>query len=245
MTDALIFITGASGGIGEALVQTVPWSGARVVGISRSRPRAGVAEHVEADLADPASWPQVAEAFRKELASFSGERVVLIQAHGTVDPLGFVGEVDDAEYATNVVVNAASPLVLGHLFISAVRDVDATRHLAILTSGAAKSVYPGWASYGASKAAVDQWVRNVGAEQDTRGGVKVLAVGPGTVDTGMQAQLRKASEGDFPKRQKFVDAESEGKLTDPREVAGKLWSLLDRDIENGSVVDLRELDQPE
>ena len=32
--------------------------------------------------------------------------------------------------------------------------------------GAAGNVYEGWTSYGAGKAAVDQWVRTAGAEQE-------------------------------------------------------------------------------
>lgn len=56
-----------------------------------------------------------------------------------------------------------------------------------------------------------------------------------------QEQLRQTSEDDFPKRQKFLDLHEEGKLTDPREVAASIWGLLDRGLDNGSVVDLREL----
>ena len=111
----------------------------------------------------------------------------------------------------------------------------------MFTSGAAKSVYPGWSSYGAGKAAIDQWVRNAGAEQDIRGGVQVLSVAPGTVDTGMQAILRETSVDDFPSRQKFVDLHAAGKLSDPADVARRIWSLLDRGLDNGSVVDLRDL----
>jgi NAD(P)-dependent dehydrogenase (short-subunit alcohol dehydrogenase family) len=102
-------------------------------------------------------------------------------------------------------------------------------------------VYPGWSSYGAAKAAVDQWVRNVGAEQSIRGGVQVLAVAPGTVDTEMQAQLRATSPEDFPSRQKFLDLHAAGKLADADAVARDLWRLLDAGLENGSVVDLRDL----
>ncbi|MBV8996244.1 MAG: SDR family NAD(P)-dependent oxidoreductase, partial [Pseudonocardiales bacterium] len=108
--------------------------------------------------------------------------------------------------------------------------------------GAAKSVYPGWASYGASKAAIDQWVRNVGAEQSQRGGVSVFSVAPGTVDTTMQQQLRNTPEEDFPSRGKFVDARDQGKLSDPEQIADKIWALLDRDLDNGSVLDLRKVD---
>ena len=239
MSASLIWISGASGGIGQALVRTVPWDDARIVGIGRRRP--GDIEHLEADLADPASWPEVGAAFERELAGFSGDRVVFVHAAGTVEPMGFAGEVDTPTYGANVILNSAAPQVLGHLFLAAARSVDARRHLVMLTSGAAKSVYPGWSCYGAGKAAIDQWVRDAGAEQSARGGVQVLAVAPGTVDTGMQAQLREVSEDDFPNRQKFVDLHADGKLSDPETVARDIWSLLDRDLENGSVVDLREL----
>jgi NAD(P)-dependent dehydrogenase (short-subunit alcohol dehydrogenase family) len=239
MTDSLIWISGASGGIGQALSRTVPWGSARVIGISRT-PLAGV-DHVEADLSDPASWAAVEASFREELRDFAGERVVFVHAAGTLDPMGFVGEVDTATYTRNVVLNSASPQVLGQMFVAAVRDIPCRRHLVMMTSGAAKSVYPGWSSYGAAKAGVDQWVRNVGAEQTKRGGVQVLAVAPGTVDTGMQALLRQTSEDDFPSRQKFVDLHAAGKLSDPDAVARDIWGLLDRDLENGTVIDLRDL----
>ncbi len=239
MTDTLIWISGASGGIGQALARTVPWESARIIGISRT-PLEGV-EHLAADLSDPASWPAVGESFRTELEGFEGDRVVFVHAAGTLDPMGFVGEVDTDTYSRNVVLNAASPQVLGQMFVAAARDVAAQRFLVMLTSGAAKSVYPGWSSYGAAKAGVDQWVRNVGAEQSKRGGVQVLAVAPGTVDTGMQALLRQTEERDFPSRQKFVDLHAAGKLADPDAVARDLWSLLDGEQENGAVIDLRDL----
>jgi benzil reductase ((S)-benzoin forming) len=246
VSDAVVWISGASGGIGQALIRTVPWPNARVIGISRS-PAAG-AEHLEADLADPSQWGVVGSSFSRELAGFDGERAVFIHAAGTLDPIGFAGEVDSGAYASNVVLNSAAAQVLGHLFLAAAlapgRAVTATRHLVILTSGAAKSVYPGWSSYGAAKAAVDQWVRNVGAEQSIRGGVQVLAVAPGTVDTDMQAQLRASAPEDFPSRQKFVDLHAAAKLADPEAVGRDLWRLLDAGLENGSVVDLRNLPAP-
>ena len=242
MGESVVWISGASGGIGQALIRTVPWPGTRVIGISR-RPAAG-AEHLKADLADPSEWGIVGSSFARELAGFEGERAVFIHAAGTLEPIGFAGEVDTGAYAANVLLNSAAGQVLGHLFLAAaapVRAAGTTRHLVMLTSGAARSVYPGWSSYGAAKAALDQWVRDVGAEQSIRGGVQVLAVGPGTVDTEMQAQLRATSAEDFPSRQKFLDLHAAGKLADADAVGRDLWRLLDAGLENGSVVDLRDL----
>lgn len=236
---ALVWISGASSGIGKALAANVPWNDARVIDISR-RGAAGL-EHLAADLSDPGTWPAVAQAFRTELAIFEGDRAVFVHAAGTLDPIGFVAEVDPGAYARNVLLNSAAPQVLGQAFVSAAADRPGRRQLVVLTSGAAKSVYPGWASYGAAKAAVDQWVRNVGAEQAIRGGVEVTAIAPGTVDTAMQARIRETPEASFPQRQKFIDLHEGGKLADPEEVARKIWGLLDGTFENGAVVDLRDI----
>ena len=239
MSKTLVWISGASSGIGKALAATVPGEGAKLIDISR-RGLPG-ADHVEADLADPTSWDAVARSFERELRGWSGDRVVFVHAAGMIEPMGFAGEVDTDSYTRNVILNSAASQVLGHAYLAAAKDVEARRQLLMLTSGAAKSVYPGWSSYGAGKAAVDQWVRNVGDEQSRRGGGHVLSIAPGTVDTGMQAQLRETSEDDFPNRQKFVDLHADDKLTDPGAVARDIWTVLDRDIENGSVIDLREL----
>jgi benzil reductase ((S)-benzoin forming) len=238
----LVWISGASSGIGRALVETVPWPSARVIGISR-RPVPGIS-YLAVDLADPASWDEVGASFQRELAGFEGDRVVFVHAAGTLDPIGFAGEVDTAAYARNVLLDSASPQVLGHMFLAAAGPfTEARRHLVMLTSGAARTAYPGWSSYGAAKAAVDQWVRTVGAEQELRGGIQVVAVGPGTVDTGMQNLIRATAEADFPQRQKFLDLHEAGRLAPPAEVAARMWRLLEAagGLANGSVVDLRDL----
>ena len=239
----LVWISGVSKGIGRALAESVPWPAALVIGISRdANESAPVSEHLALDLADPSSWEALGQSFRRELAGFDGDRVAFVHCAGTIDPVGFAADVDPGAYQANVMLNSASPQVLGQLFLAAAAGVgSARRHLVMITSGAARSVYPGWTSYGAAKAAVDQWVRNAGAEQATRGGVEVMAVAPGTVDTGMQARIRATPAEQFTQRQKFVDLYDAGKLASPTEVAAKMWRLLDSGLDNGSVVDLRDL----
>jgi len=243
---SLVWISGVSSGIGRALADSLPWPSVRLIGISRRPPTvppaAGSWEHLALDLGDPRSWDEVDASFRREMARFDGDRAVFIHAAGALDPLGFAAEVDGAAYQSNVLLNSASPQVLGQRFLAAVASHGhVARHLVMITSGAARSVYPGWSSYGAAKAAVDQWVRTAGAEQDLRGGARVLAVAPGTVDTGMQARIRATPAADFPSLQKFVDLHASGRLTPPAEVATRMWRLLDAGLANGSVVDLRDM----
>ena len=238
MSDTLVWISGASSGIGKALAVNLPWDAARVIDISRRG--APDTEHLEADLSDPSSWSTVGESFEQELDGFAGQRVAFVHAAGSVQPIGFAGEVATEDYARNVLLNSAAGQVLGHLFLAAVKDVDAERYLVMVSSGAASLVGAGWSSYGAGKAALDQWVRDVGAEQDIRGGVRVASIAPGVVETDMQAQIRDTDPEDFPKRDKFIELYESGQLRDPNEVAKQLWALMQRGFNNGAVLDLRE-----
>jgi NAD(P)-dependent dehydrogenase (short-subunit alcohol dehydrogenase family) len=235
----LVIVTGASSGIGLALAETVPYDDARVIDVSRRGAKG--CEHVAADLADPTSWPVVVGLFEREVAGFEGDRVVFFHCAGTIQPIGFAGEVDVREYTRNVLLNSAAPQVLGDAFLHATRRTQAECHLIMISSGAAHSVYAGWTSYGAGKAAVDQWVRAAGTEQALRGrGCRVLSVAPGVVATAMQEQIRAMSSVDFPEVAKFVDLHETGALREPKTAAREIWALLERDLANGSVLDLRD-----
>lgn len=240
MTSSLVWISGASRGLGRALADTVPWPDARVIDISRSG--AEGLEHVAADLTDPDGWQAVGESFMHELAGFDGERAVFVNNAGTLDPVGFAGEQDPNRYARQVLLNSAAPQILGDAFIRCVTGRGIDSWLITITSGAATSVYEGWSAYGPAKAAVDHWTRTVGAERDRRGShVRVWAVAPGVVATDMQQTIRDTSEHDFPAVGKFRGLHERGELVDPKDAATRLWALLDRDLDNGAVVDLRDL----
>lgn len=240
MTQALVFVTGGSSGIGAAIARAVPFAKARVLDISR-RGAAGF-ENLPADLSDPASWPAVAELFSRELRGFDGERAVLIHSAGTLDPIGFAGEVDAEAYRRNVLLNSAAPQILGDAFLRAAGGTRARCDLVMIGSGAAHSVYEGWSAYCAGKAAVDHWVRTAGAEQARRGGrCRVISVAPGVVATAMQEEIRRTPARDFPDLARFEALHRDGALRDPERVAVEIWSLLDRDLGNGAVVDLRDL----
>ena len=238
MPERLAIFTGASSGIGLALAETTPWPDTRLFDVSRRG--APGCEHLRADLSDPASWSLVAELFERQVAGFAGDRIVFFHSAGTLTPIGFAGEVDGDAYTRNVLLNSASPQVLGAAFLHAAQRTEARCHLVMIGSGAASSVYEGWTSYGAGKAAADQWVRTAGAEQARRGGrVTVLSIAPGVVATAMQEEIRATSERDFPDVARFVELHEGGDLREPKAVAAEIWSLLDRDLANGSVLDLR------
>jgi benzil reductase ((S)-benzoin forming) len=238
VSGALVFVTGGSSGIGRAMIDALPFAGARVVNFARG-PAPGV-ENVAADLADPASWPRVASVFDAALRDFAGDRVVFIHAAGTLTPIRFAGEGDAAEYTHNVLLNSAAPQVLGDALLRALAQTNAPADLLFIGSGASKSIYEGWSGYCAGKAATDQWTRVVGAEQTRRGARRrIVCVAPGVVATAMQQQIREAPADDFPELARFQALHDDGVLREPAAVARDLWALLERDLPNGAVLDLR------
>ena len=234
----LTVVTGGSSGIGAAIAAHAQRTGSQVVVVSRTP--GGVGAHLAADLTEPAGWDRFRSGLEELLAAGEFTTVRLFHCAGTITPIGFAGDVDAAAYRNNVILNAAAPQIVGDSFLEVVRrhGVDAT--LVMLTSGAARSIYPGWSSYCAGKAAVDHWVRIVGAEQARTRGVKVVAIAPGVVDTPMNEEIRATDESDFPRVGKFQDLHKAGELGDPDEVARRIWTAVES-LDGGAVVDLRDL----
>lgn len=242
MNSSIVWITGASQGLGRALVEQMPFGDATVFDVSR---RGGVpgTTHVGADLADPSGWVAVEAHLRETLANFDGDRVVFVHNAGTIEPMGFAAEVDAEGYRRQVLLNSAAPQVLGQAFLSATAGIGGHVDFVQITSGAATKPYEGWSAYCAGKAAGDHWVRTAGAEQARRGGARLLAIAPGVVDTAMQAHMREQDERDFPAVGKFQDLHAQGQLVGPADAAKRIWGALERDdLATGSVVDLRSLD---
>ncbi|TDX03663.1 NAD(P)-dependent dehydrogenase (short-subunit alcohol dehydrogenase family) [Kribbella sp. VKM Ac-2566] len=237
----LVWISGASAGLGAALAATIPFEGAELIDISRRGGAPGV-QHVAVDLADPKSWAVVEKDFRQRIEAGNPELVVFIHNAGTLTPLGSADHVDTEEYTRNVLLNSAAAQVLGQSFLRAVSGRDCEQHLIMVSSGAANRPHEGESSYCAGKAAIDQWVRTVGLEQQHRSpGCRVISVSPGSIDTDMQAELRAASPDEVPVSDRFREMQALGHLAKPETVARTIWSLLDRDLPSGTVLHVRDV----
>ena len=235
----LAMITGASSGIGAALVSTARAAGATVATTSRRAADGDV--HIALDLAERASWPRFRTWFADQVTD-EVDQVTVVHAAGTVTPVGFMGEVDPQELAAASVLNSVVPQVVGDAALAAIGP-RRTATIMMITSGAATSAYAGIAHYCAGKAAMDQWVRVAGAEQAARGSdTLVWAVAPGVVESSMQEHLRAADPTDFPNTVRHRQLADDEALSTPDEVAEVLWELATaRAHPNGAVLDVRDL----
>lgn len=234
----LAFITGASSGIGQGMATAAATDGATVATVSR---RAGPGIHHAADLSEPAAWPATVRWFQSVIDAEEPDWVAFAHCAATLTPIGFAADVDADAYGRNVVLNSASPQVLGAGFLKAAARAGLPGSVMQISSGAASKPYPGWSSYCAAKAAVDQWARVANQEERDAGRpMRVMSVAPGVVATDMQTEIRNASPEQFPHVERFHALARDGDLADPSVVGEQLWRILVADEDRADpVFDLR------
>jgi short-subunit dehydrogenase len=224
--QTVVWITGATSGLGAGLASTVPFPAARIVNIAR-RPRPGL-ENLIADLSDPGQWPVVRDHLHHDLRAFEGCRALIVHNAAVVHEVGDAGTLDPAAHDRQAILNAAAPLVLGEAFLAACPpNLDAG--LVMISSSAASEIYPNRASYSAGKASLEQWIKVVHAERAaTRSGPWVLAVRPGTVDSPAVRSGAAADPAVFPAAAGLRRAYELGLVQSPEEVGRAIWRLVPR-----------------
>jgi benzil reductase ((S)-benzoin forming) len=224
MPSTIVWISGATEGLGRSLARTCPYGDARIVNLSRRRhPEL---ETVQFDLTDPVTWTAVAAHFEQELASFAGERAIFVQNAYYNGQAGFVGEVDAGVVSAEAIGNAAAPLVLADAFVRAVRP-GYESGLVLLSSAAARVPFEGRAVYAAAKAGIEQFARVLCRERRLRGrGPWVVAVRPGFVDTPSVRAEAELDPSDYPVAPAIRAGLASGEADDANDAARRIWAAL-------------------
>jgi short-subunit dehydrogenase len=221
----VVWITGASSGIGAALVETVPFDDPEVVGISR---RGSAARRdVCVDLSDRSCWAAVAQEFATVLDAHPVDHAYLLHFAGEGHPHGFVRSVDADRLQTAALLNGVAGQVVGQAFVQActARGVPAT--LVLCLSPAMFQPFPGGAHYGAAKAGLRHWASSVAAEEPPDA-VRVLSVVPFGVDTPMLQDVLSLDAEDVPFAAALRDEFDQRAMASPESVAREIWAALSR-----------------
>jgi len=223
-------ITGASRGLGKALAEAVlSYPDTKVLGVSRHATiEHNRYQHQPLDLSDM-------EALQNNITKIfpawpDATSITLINNAGVLGEIAYLGEHTNEHYNFVFDVNLVAPAMLMNTFLSAYSSLNVPRTVLNISSGAAQRPVDGWGAYCASKAALEMLSQVAQKEQDLRGtGVRIRALAPGVVDTGMQEQIRGADKGQFSEAERFEALHEDGKLAMPIDVASKIMKWLQQD----------------
>lgn len=238
----IIIITGASKGIGLALLKQLQAEGKKVIGLARTIPTEAK-KFVAVDLTETEKLPtiiaEIIEEYKDKAISFT-----LMNNAGTVEPIGLMGTVDNGAITDALTINLTAPIILSNAFIGELASFTGSKKIINISSGAGRSTYEGWGVYCTTKAGLDHYSRVVAVEQATEENpVNIVAIAPGIIDTDMQQTIRSSNEGAFPLIDRFVDYKAQGLLSSPDETARKLIKFMKEADFNkvGPIADIREL----
>jgi 3-oxoacyl-[acyl-carrier protein] reductase len=209
-------VTGAARGIGRGIATVLAAEGARVAiaDINEEAARATAAEldaiAIGVDVTDRAGAHAMAAA---ALEAFG--RIDILAANAGIYPLALIEEIDEAEWDRVNDLNAKGTFWALQACAPAMRERAYGR--IVLTSSITGPItgHPGYAHYGASKAAMLGFMRSAAIELATSG-VTVNAVMPGNVATEGLAEA-----GDEHQRQMMASIPMR-RFADPSDVA---WAV--------------------
>ena len=217
MKDSVVIVTGGGRGIGRAICIRFAEAGAQVVAVARTsddlvetRRRIetiGGRCHIRsADVTAPAEFSAVVES---TLSRFG--RIDVLVNNAGIAPLAPFDEVGEAVFDAVYAVNIKAAYMCCHAVWPTMKAAG-SGVIVNISSMASVDPFPGFATYGASKAWINTWTKALAAEGRAFG-IGVFAVAPGAVETDM---LRGAFP-DFPPDQALH----------PRDVAEQVFALAE------------------
>lgn len=176
MDGKRVLITGATGGVGRALVETFAALGARIVAYDRDAAaldRLGIAETAAFDLVDRAA---LGAAVARTLASGPPDVVVGNAGWTRAETMA---ELDDDSFGHEMEVNLSSGALLTRELLPAMRGRGGAF---VFVSSCNAHAHYGNPAYSAAKAGLLAWMRAIAVEEG-RHGIRANAVAPGSIMT--------------------------------------------------------------
>lgn len=217
-------VTGAGRGLGAGIAAHLAELGVYLGLCARSRPTAPNAAVPALCASVDVSDPSALDSFAARVTDELGDIDLWIGNAGVLDPIGPLRDASEEALHVNVEVNLLGVMWGSRAFARLVHARPTPGVLVNITSGAARSVYRGWAAYCAAKAGVDQLSRVLASEEADHG-LSVFAVAPGVVDTDMQARIRATPAERFPAVDRFIGLAESGTFNSPGWVAARLVEL--------------------
>lgn len=221
MTQQIILVTGSSGGIGAAVVESLEARGDVVVGADRT-PLDGqrLAGFHELDVTDEQRTKDVVQAVVEEHGRIDG----LVHAAGVLGDIADPLSTPTAEFERVMRINGTGTFTIAREVANAMRAAGTKGTILLLSSVAAKEGRVDYLPYNASKIAVLHIMWSL-AKILGPDGISVNAVTPGPVNTPIWAQLAEQSGAAQEARDRRAAQLPMQRFAEPEEVARAITFL--------------------
>ncbi|MDH5216279.1 MAG: SDR family oxidoreductase [Gammaproteobacteria bacterium] len=177
--DKMVFVSGASSGIGEAVVEALLNEGVSVVGASRRKPKLNDAAgfyHVEVDFSDLDQLPRRLKEIAKQYDNISA----IVSCAGA-GQFGSIEEFSFDQIDKLIQLNLTSHIFVAKQFVPALRKLDSSDVIFIGSEAAVSGGRRG-AVYSASKFGLRGFSQAL-RDECAKSGVRVSLINPGMVKT--------------------------------------------------------------
>lgn len=188
-----VMVTGATGGIGRAVVAALLRAGHQVTALGQDRERLRSVPGVRAVTVDLAQPHRLAPAIGE-----LGRLDALVHCAGvSVEAIAPVAETGPEVWQQTMAVNTMAAAELTRLALPALRRTRG--HVVFLNSAHGVRAVLGWSAFAASKAALQELADSLRAEEAATG-IWVTTIYPGATATGQLRQVRAAFGRDYEPR---------------------------------------------
>jgi len=204
-----VIITGASGGIGQAIVKVFAERGAEILAISRSDGGLSKLSNVQFLSADVSGVADLKNISRLINGEWGGRVDILVNAAGIYGPMGPLEDNDLELWSKTIAVNLLGTVNMCRLVIPIMKAQKFGR--IINFSGGGEGAFPNFTAYSASKGAIVRFTESL-AEELKDFGITVNAIAPGAVNTQLLDQVLSAGPEKIGKNfyKKSLKQKSEG-----------------------------------
>ncbi|KAK1431499.1 hypothetical protein QVD17_07958 [Tagetes erecta] len=221
--DKVVWITGASRGIGEVLAKQLAALGAKIIISARNEPELervkkeisdlNLGKHVEILPLDLSSGEDaIRDVVEKAVSLFGGAGVdYMIHNAAFERPKSSALDVPEASLKATLDINVIGPISLTRLLLPHMLK-RGRGHFVVMSSAAGKTPAPGQAVYSASKFALNGYFHSLRSELYPKG-IMVTIVCPGPIETSNAPDTSTSTSGQRGVKEKRVSSERCAELT--------------------------------
>ncbi|MCE5388209.1 MAG: 3-oxoacyl-ACP reductase FabG [Acidithiobacillus sp.] len=221
LQDRVALVTGASGGLGQAMAKTLAQAGAKVAVhygkdqdgahrvVQEIQQAGGVAAAFSADIADPGAVVKLVGAVEKQWGGLD----ILVNNAGMDGPRAEVGKDDPKLWEKVIAVDLLGPYYCAR---SAIPLMEKHRRGVIVNVTSVHEFIPweGFSAYTSAKAGLSMFTKTLAQETANRG-IRVVAIAPGAIQTPINQDV-----WSDPQALQDLDRKiSMGRLGKPEEIA--------------------------